>query len=137
MSDSDTGETSHFKIKHIEPVTNAEDTANSSKNFQNASNGQNDDNQTLLTAASQIVGKNKNRKIKRKKEPSPESSSSNSGNSPFSEESVEEVILLESTDSKIYLKLRVTNGSLLVKWQTMSINSLNILFDKRMKKRIF
>ena len=137
MSDSDTGETSHFKIKHIEPATNAEDTANTSKNCHNASNSQNDDNQTLLTAAAQIVGKNKKRKIKRKKEPSPESSSSDSGNSPFSEESVEEVILLESTDSKIYLKLRVTNGSLLVKWQTMSINSLNILFDKRMKKRIF
>ena len=38
MSDSDTGETSRFKIKHIEPVTNVEDTANSGDNNQNASN---------------------------------------------------------------------------------------------------
>ena len=101
MSDSDNGETYHFKIKHIEPVTNAEDTANNSTNSQNASNNQNDDNQTLLTAAAQIVGKHKKRKIKRKKEPSPESSSSDSGNSPFSEKSVEEVILLKATDFKI------------------------------------
>ena len=137
MSDSDNGETYHFKIKHIEPVTNAEDTANNSTNSQNASNNQNDDNQTLLTAAAQIVGKHKKRKIKRKKEPSPESSSSDSGNSPFSEKSVEEVILLKATDFKIYLKLRVTNGSLQVKWQIMSITSLNILFHKWMKKRIF
>ena len=55
MSDSDTGETSRFEIKHIEPVTNAEDTANSGDNNQNASNSQNHDNQTLFTAAAQKV----------------------------------------------------------------------------------
>ena len=35
MSESDTGETSCFKIKHIEPVTNVEDTTNSGDNSQN------------------------------------------------------------------------------------------------------
>ena len=77
MSDSFTGETSRFKIKHGESVTNAEDTANS------CDNSQNDDNQTQ-------VGKHKKRRNKRKREPSPESSSSNSGNSFSSEESVKE-----------------------------------------------
>ena len=51
MSDSDTGETSRFKIKYIEPVTNVEDTTKSGDNSQNASNSQNDYNQTLFTAA--------------------------------------------------------------------------------------
>ena len=55
---------------------------------QNASNSQNDDNQTLFTAAAQNVGKHKMRKNKTKREPSPESSSSDSGNSSSSEESV-------------------------------------------------
>ena len=32
MSDSDNGETSRFKLKHTEPVANAEDTANSGDN---------------------------------------------------------------------------------------------------------
>ena len=32
MSDSDTGETSHFKVKHVKPVTNVEDTTNSGDN---------------------------------------------------------------------------------------------------------
>ena len=90
MSDSDTGGTSRFKIKHIEPVTNAEDTVNSGDNSQNASNSPDDDNQTLFTAAAQKVGKHKKRKNKRKREPSPESSSTDSGNSSSSEQSVEE-----------------------------------------------
>ena len=51
MSDSDTGETSRFKIKHIDPVTNVQDTTKSGDNSQNASNSQNDYNQTLFTAA--------------------------------------------------------------------------------------
>ena len=38
MSDSDAGEASCFKIKHIEPVTNVEGTTNSSDNSQNVSN---------------------------------------------------------------------------------------------------
>ena len=45
MSDSDTGQTSRFKIKHIEPVTNVEGTTNS------GNNSQNDDNQTLFATA--------------------------------------------------------------------------------------
>ena len=47
MSDSDTGVTSCFKIKYIEPVINVEDTNNSDNNSQN------NDNQTLFTAAAQ------------------------------------------------------------------------------------
>ena len=62
MSDSDTGETSPFKIKHTEPVRNVEDTTNSGDNSQNASNSLNDDNQTLFTAAAQKFGKHKKRK---------------------------------------------------------------------------
>ena len=62
MSDSDTGETSRFKLKHTEPVANAEDTANSGDNSQNASNSQNNDNQTLFTAAAQKLGKQKEKK---------------------------------------------------------------------------
>ena len=90
MSDSDTGETSRFKMKHIEPVTNAEDTATRDDNSQNASNSHTDNNQTLFTASAQKVDKHKKRKNKRKREPSPESLSSVSGNSFFSGESVEE-----------------------------------------------
>ena len=90
MSDSDTGETSRFKMKHIEPVTNAEDTATRGNNSQNASNSQIDNNQTLFTTSAQKVDKHKMRKNKRKREPSPESSSSISRNSFFSGESVEE-----------------------------------------------
>ena len=125
MSDSDTGETSRFKIKHIEPGKNVADNTNSRDNSQNASNSQNDDNQTLFTAAAQKVYKHKKRKNKRQRESSPESSSSDSG------ESVEEG---NSTEShfKLYLNLRVTNGSFLVKRQIMSVTSLIILFQKRM-----
>ena len=56
MFDSVTGETSRFKIKHIEPVKNVEDTTNS------GDNSQNDDNQTLFTAAAQKVDKHKKEK---------------------------------------------------------------------------
>ena len=63
MSDCGTGETSRFKIKHIEPITNVDGITNSSDNSQNASNSQNDDNQTLFTAAAQISDKHK--KIKK------------------------------------------------------------------------
>ena len=38
MSDSDTGKTSCFKIKHIEAITNVEGTTNSGDNCQVASN---------------------------------------------------------------------------------------------------
>ena len=38
MSDSDTGETSCFKIKHIEANTKVEDITKSDDNSQNASN---------------------------------------------------------------------------------------------------
>ena len=62
MSDSDTGETSHFKIKYIEPVTNVEGTTNSGDNSQNVSNNQDDDNQTLFTAAVEKADKHKKRK---------------------------------------------------------------------------
>ena len=89
-SHSDTGETSRFKIKHTEPVTNVEDTANIGDNSQNTSNSQNDDNQTLFTATAQKVGKHKKRKNKKTRKPSPETSSSDSGNSSSSEESVVE-----------------------------------------------
>ena len=37
MSDSDTGETAHFKIKHIEPITNVDSTTNSGDKSQDAS----------------------------------------------------------------------------------------------------
>ena len=53
MSDSDTGETSCFKIKNIEPVINVEGTTNT------GDNSQNDDNQTLFTAATQKADKHK------------------------------------------------------------------------------
>ena len=55
-----------------------------------ASNSQNDDNETLFTAAAQKAGKHKKRRNKRKRKPSPESLSSDSGNSSSSDESVEE-----------------------------------------------
>ena len=84
-------ETSRFKIKHIEPVTNAEGTANSDNISQNARirtiSGHNDDNETLSTAAAQKADKHKKRKNKRKREISPESSSSDSGNSSSLEDS--------------------------------------------------
>ena len=111
MSDSDTEETSRFKIKHIEPVSNVEGTTNSGDNSQNVSNSQNDDNQTLLTAAAQKVDKHKKRKNKRKKEPSPESSSSDLGNSSSSEESVEEG---NSTKSR---RFQIISKSESYKWE--------------------
>ena len=55
MSDSDTGETSHFKIKQTESVTNVEGTTNSSNNSQNVS-------QTLFTAAAQKANQHKRKK---------------------------------------------------------------------------
>ena len=74
MSESDTRETSRFKTKHIEPVTNVQGTTNRGDNSQNVSNSQVDDNQTLFTAAVQKAVKHKKRKNKRKRELSPESS---------------------------------------------------------------
>ena len=59
MSDSETGETSRFKIKHTEPVKNVEGPTNSGDNSQNVSNSQNDDIQTLLVAATQNADKQK------------------------------------------------------------------------------
>ena len=56
MSYSDTGETSHFKTKHIEPVINVEGTTSS------GDNSQNDDNQTLFTAAAQKADKHTQKK---------------------------------------------------------------------------
>ena len=50
MSNSDTEETSRFKIKHIEPVRNVEGNTKFGDNSQNASNSQDDDNQALFTA---------------------------------------------------------------------------------------
>ena len=79
MSESDTGETSRLKIKHIELITNIEGTTNSGDNSQDASNSHSDDNQTLLNAAAQKTDKNKkrkkhkNRRNKRKRETPPES----------------------------------------------------------------
>ena len=64
MSDSDTGETSRFKMKHIEPVTNAEDTATRGNNSQNASNSYIDNNQTLFTASHKKLTNTKREKIK-------------------------------------------------------------------------
>ena len=63
MSDSDTGETSRFKIKRTEPVRNVEGTTNS------GNNSHNDDNQIPLTAAAQKAGKHKKIKNKRKRGP--------------------------------------------------------------------
>ena len=48
MSYSDTGETSRFKAKYIESITNLVDTSNCSDNSQDASNSWNTDNQTYL-----------------------------------------------------------------------------------------
>ena len=59
MSDSDTGETSCLKIKHIEPVTYVDGTSNSGDNSQNVSNLQDDDSQTLFTAAAKKADKPK------------------------------------------------------------------------------
>ena len=84
MSDSNTGETSRFKVRHIEGATN------SGANSQDASNSHNDDNQTSFTAAVQKSDKHKKRKDKRKRETSPESSSLDSKKSSSSEDSVEE-----------------------------------------------
>ena len=62
MSDSDTGETSCFKIKDIEPVANVEGTTNSSNNSQSASkNNHDDDNQTTFNVGAQKCNKLKNR----------------------------------------------------------------------------
>ena len=111
MSGSDTGERSRFKIKHSEPVTNIEGTTNIVDNSQNVSSSQNDDNQTLFTAAAQKVDKHKKRKNKSKREPSPESSSSDSGNFSSSEESVEEC---NSTKSH---KFQIISKSESHKWE--------------------
>ena len=59
MYDSDTGETSRFKMKHMEPVTNAEHTATRGNISQNASNSQIDNNQILFKASAQKVDKYK------------------------------------------------------------------------------
>ena len=98
MFDSVTGETSRFKIKHIEPVKNVKDTTNS------GDNSQNDDNQTLFTATAQKVDKHKKRKNKRKMKRSLEYSSSDSGNSSAEEEPVEENNSIKSHRFQIIIK---------------------------------
>ena len=116
MSDSDTGETSRFKMKHIEPVTNAEDTATRGNNSQNASNSQIDNNQTLFTASAQKVDKHKREKIKGRGNNHQNLRHRFQGILSFQENQWRKVILLKAKDFKLYLKLRVTNGSFLVKW---------------------
>ena len=128
MSDSDTEETSHFKIKHIEPVTNVEGTTNSGDNSQNVSNNQVDDNQTLFTAAVQKADKHKKRKNKGRENHHQNYRHEIQGIFPLQGNQLRKVILLKATDFKSYLNLRVTNGSFMVKWQIMSITSLSVLF---------
>ena len=132
MSDSDTGKTSRFKIKHIEPVTNVEGTNNSGDNSQNVSNSQDDDNQTLFTAAVQKLTNTKREKIKGRENHHQNHRHQIQGILPLQRNQSRKVILLKATDFKSYLNLRVTNGSFLVKWQIMSITSLSALFQKRM-----
>ena len=132
MSDSDTGETSRFKMKHIEPVTNAEDIATIGNNSQNSSNSQIDYNQTLFTASAQKVDKHKREKIKGRRNHHQNLCHRFQGILSFQENQWRKVILLKAKDFKLYLKLSVTNESFLVKCQIMSITSLNILFQKRM-----
>ena len=74
MFESDTGETSRFKIKDIEPIANIEGTTNSGVNSQDASSSHDDDNQIHFTVTAQKKpDKHKRRKNKRKTEISPES----------------------------------------------------------------
>ena len=90
MSDCDTGETSCFKIKLIEPIANVEGATNSGKNSQDTSNSHNSDNQTPFTAAAQKTSQHKKRNNERKRETSSETPSSDSENYSSSEDSVEE-----------------------------------------------
>ena len=113
MSDSDTGEASCFKIKHIEPVTNVEGTTNSGDNSQNLSNSQDDDNQTLFTAAVQKADKNKKEKIKGKENHHQNHRHQIQGILPLQRNQSRKVILLKVTDFKSYLNLRATNESFL------------------------
>ena len=74
MFESDTGETSRFKIKDIEPIANIEGTTNSGVNSQDASSSHDDDNQIPFTVTAQKkTDKHKRIKKKRKTEISPES----------------------------------------------------------------
>ena len=130
MSDSDTGEISRFKIKHIEPVTNVEGTTNSSDNSQNVNNSQNDDNQTLSLLQHKKLRNTKREKIRENYHQNHRHQVQ--GILPLQRNQSRKVILLKATDFKSYLNLRVTNGSFLVKWQIMSITSLSALFQKRM-----
>ena len=65
MFESDTGETSRFKIKDIEPIANIEGTTNSGVNSQDASSSHDDDNQIPFTVTAQKkTDKHKRRKKK-------------------------------------------------------------------------
>ena len=122
MSDSDTGETSHFKIKHIEPVTNVEDTTNSGDNSQNDDSSLLQYKKLTNTEIEKIKGRENHHQNHRHQI---------QGILPLQRNQSRKVILLKATDFKSYLNLRVINGNFLVKWQIMSITILSALFQKR------
>ena len=131
MSDSDTRETSHFKIKHIESqmlsvLPTAAITA-----------------RVLVIATMMIIRPRsllqykKLTNTKKEKTKGREKHHQNLCHPiqrilPPQKIQSRKVILLKATDLKLYLNLSVTNGSFLVKWQIMSITNLSVLFQKRM-----
>ena len=114
MSYSDTGETSRFKTKHIEPVINVEGTTSS------GDNSQNDDNQTLFIAAAQKADKHKKKKKKGRENHHQNLRHQIQGILTLQKNQLRKVVLLKAIDFKSYLNLRVINESFLMKWQRLS-----------------
>ena len=101
MSDGDTGETSRFKIKCIEPVTNVEGTTNS------GDNSHNDDNQSPLS----LLQYKKLTNIKREKIKGRDNHHQNICHQiqrirPPQKIQLRKLILLKATDVKLPLNLR-------------------------------
>ena len=131
MSHSDTGETSRFKIKHIEHVQMLRVLPTAAITAR-----------ILVTARMMIIRpclllqhkrltNTKREKIKGRENRQQNFHHQIQGILPLQKNQLRKVILLKATDFKSYLNLRVINGNFLVKWQIMSITILSALFQKR------
>ena len=128
MSHSDTRETSHFKIKHIEPFKMLRvlpTAAITARMLVTA--------RIIIIRSCSLLHYKKLTNTKREKMKAHQNHRHQiQGILPLQKNQSKKIILLKATDFKSYPNLRVTNGNFLVKWQIMPITSFSALFKKRM-----
>ena len=132
MSYSYTGETSRFKIKHIKPVTMLRVLSTAAITARKLVTVR----MMIIRSCSLLQHKKltntKGEKMKGRQNHHQNLRHQIQGIFSLQKNQSRRLILLKVTDFKLYLNLRITNGSFLVKWQIMSITSLSVLFQKRM-----